>query len=83
MKKEKREIFEEQFTIEVAEYKKELVKCINKNPGATLNELYDNWAGLDGYDFMKAMIALFEEHKVVEDSGFYFSDETTRQKTNY
>lgn len=67
----------------VSNEKEQLVEYIKQNPGVKLDELSDIWNGLDGYDFMQAMIALFDEYKVIEDSGYYFPDEATRQKTKY
>jgi hypothetical protein len=74
------ETLEEIIKKEEMEARKNLLKFIKKNPGSTLNELSDNFTGLDAYEFLNAMVTLFEEYKLVEDSGCYFTDEVTRQK---
>lgn len=74
----KQESYKEESVREEAESKEKLAEFIKINPGATLNDLYDNWTGLDGYDFLKCVLTLFDEYKVIEDIGCYFPDEATR-----
>ncbi len=80
MKNKKIEKFRTDFDEMDKDGKEELSKFIKDNPGATVGELYEVWNGLDGYSFLKAMVELIDEYKVVEDGGQYFSDEDTRIK---
>lgn len=55
--------------------KNALFKFLKSNPGATLNELYDNSSILYEYEFLRTMVALFEEEGIVSDFGCYYADQ--------
>jgi hypothetical protein len=72
--------FEQVIAKEESESKKELLKFIKTNPGATLCEMLDSYGYLDEYEFLKDLIYLFDKKGIVSDSGYFFPNEVIRQK---
>lgn len=52
--------------------KKEIIVCIKIHGGITLDEIYDHCSSISEYEFLKAMVELFEEDALDSADGCYF-----------
>jgi hypothetical protein len=67
-------LINENVKIGLIQKKQELLDFIIDNPGVTLNEMCENVYFIDDYEFLKALIALFDEYKIHSDSGYFHAD---------